>query len=182
MPIRPCTLLTVAVATVAIALTPSAATTQEGDWQRRIAEADSIEPEPPDVDPSPGAACGPGVELSDSVQVSGPADEFLSRAASLRTAGYFTRFRFPDEGAGRFALLRVTCDPETGRPVHFTLERDHRYFYLGFILRAWPTFHALRFRSPAGTWEAFRWDTERRTFSAQVDTARPDFDGDPPVR
>jgi hypothetical protein len=169
MPIRPCTLLTVAVATVAIALTPFAAAAQEDDWQRRIAEADSIGPAPPDVDPSPGAACGPGVERSDSVQVSGPADEFLTRAASLRTAGYFTTVHFPDKGAGRFALLRVTCDPKTGRPVHFTLERDHRYFYLGFILRARPTFHALRFRSPAGTWEAFRWDPDRRTFTADRD-------------
>lgn len=154
--------LAVAFALVAGAA-PAAA--QTDPWQRWVAEADSVGPETPPFAPSPWIACGPGVQAPDSVQVSGGSGDFLFARRSLRTRGYFSYGDPPATGAGRFALRQVLCDETRGHPLTFVLERDHRYFYLVFVLRASPSYGALAFRSGSGAWQPFRWAPERRTFA-----------------
>lgn len=136
---------------------------QHDTWEELVAQADSFAAMP-SMPTGPSVACGPGVEVRDSVEVSGPGEEFLFKARSARTRGYFTSVEVPVQGSGRFALRRMSCD-STGRPLELLVERSHRYFYLRFSLRPRPTYSALRFRSGGGTWEAFAWDPGRRAFA-----------------
>lgn len=138
---------------------------QQGSWGRLIAAADSIGPETPAVTPARTVACGAGVQLADSVQVSGgSAREFLFASRSLRTRGNFSHPVLPSSGSGRFALREIQCD-ETGRPFTFVLERDHRYFYLIFSLRDLPTFQGVTFFTDAGGWSCFRWEASTGSFA-----------------
>ena len=130
-------------------------------WHRLVAEADSIGPETPLFAPSRWIACGSGVESPDSVQVSAESAEFLFAQRSLRTRGSFIYFDPPSTGAGRFALRHILCEHEQGLPRTFVLERNHRYFYLVFSLREYPSYAALTFRMPSGAWRPFRWDPDR---------------------
>jgi hypothetical protein len=136
---------------------------QHEAWEELVAQADSFAVTPAMLT-GPSVACGPGVEVRDSVEVSAPGEEFLFKARSARTRGYFTSVDVPEHGSGRFALRRMRCD-STGRPLELLVERSHRYFYLRFSLRPRPTYSALRFRSGGGTWEAFAWDPRRRAFA-----------------
>jgi hypothetical protein len=135
-------------------------------WRRLIAESDSVGPETPLAVPGPRTPCTAGVEIADSVRVTGGSGEFLLGRLSLRTRGNFTYPDPPRAGAARFAIRAVYCDREHGHPYTFVLERDHRYFYLVYSLRRHPTYAGLSFRTEAGAWRAFRWDPDGRTFSA----------------
>lgn len=154
---------------LALGLSAGAAPAQTDPWQRLVAEADSVGPVTPRVAPTRWTACGPGVQAADSVQVSGGSGDFILSRRSLRTRGYFSSVDPPATGAGRFALRHILCDQERGYPLTFVLERDHRYFYLVFSIREPPSYAALAFRSASGAWRPFRWDAERRTFTAGPD-------------
>lgn len=141
-----------------------AADAQEGSWAELIATADSIGPVERLMRPGRDFPCGAGVQLADSVQVAVTPREFLFAARSLRTRGAFTHPVLPVSGSGRFALREIRCD-ESGRPLTFVLERDHRYFFAVFSLRESPTFHALTFYTRSGEWACFRWESSTGRFS-----------------
>lgn len=138
---------------------------QETPWTRLVAEADSIGPDMPRVAPSRWIECGPGVQRTDSVQVSPSTEQFLFATRSLRTRGYFSYLDVPDAGSGRFAVRAILCDEGAGRPLTFVLERNHRYFYLVFSLRENPTYESLVFFRGPGDSSCFRWDPTSRRFS-----------------
>lgn len=148
----------------ALALTGAtgSARAQNDPWRSLVADADSIGPETPRVAPSRWTPCS-GVPAADSARVTPPADEFLFGTRSLRTRGLFSFEELPRAGSGAFALRAILCD-ERGRPLTVVLERDHRYFYLVFSLRALPGYRALTLFSGDGS-RCWRWDEEYGRFS-----------------
>lgn len=154
--VRPWILVALAVSAAA-----GSARAQDDPWLRLVLEADSIGPETPGFAPSRWTPCA-ATPAADSVRVSGPSDEFLFGVRSLRTRGMFTYRELPDTGSGTFALRAILCD-EAGRPLTFVLERDHRYFYLVFSIRAVPDYRALMlFTGRPGS--CFRWAEEHGRF------------------
>ena len=151
------------IAGFALAAVAAPAPAQDNSWRALIQEADSIGPETPAFAPSRWRLCAP-VLAADSVRVAGPADEFLFAVRSLRTRGYFSYREPPETGSASFALRAVLCDEETGRPLTFVLERDHRYFYLVFSIREESSYRALTLftGSPAGS--CLRWAPEPGRF------------------
>ncbi len=162
---RPRSLLRCVVAVgFLFALDASAARAQAVSWARLVAESDSVGPEAPRIRPGPWEACGPGVQVTDSVRVAAGSEPYLLARASLRTRGVVTYADPPLHGEGRFALHRVLCDPQGGRPRAFVVERDHRWLYLTFHLRDAPSYDALRFFSGSARPRPFHWDPARATF------------------
>lgn len=150
------------LALLAALVVAGSARAQDDPWARLVLEADSIGPETPRFAPSRWTPC-PATPAADSVRVAGPSDEFLFSARSLRTRGMFTSVEVPDAG-GSFALRAILCD-EAGRPLTLVVERDHRFFYLVFSLRAVPSYRALTlFSGSRGT--CFRWSEEHRSFAS----------------
>lgn len=134
---------------------------QDDPWVRLVLEADSIGPETPRFAPSRWTPCS-ATPSADSVRVAGASDDFLVGVRSLRTRGMFSYRELPTTGSGTFALRAVLCD-ESGRPLTFVLERDHRYFYLVFSLRADPDYSALTLFT-AGPRSCFRWAEDHGRF------------------
>ena len=149
------------LAACATALIAGSAHAQDDPWRRLVVEADSIGPETPRFAPSRWTPCA-ATPAADSVRVAGPSDEFLFGRRSLRTRGMFTYGEVPDTGAGTFALRAVLCG-ETGRPLTFVLERDHRYFYLVFSLRDVPSYRAVTLFTDSPR-SCFRWSEEHERF------------------
>lgn len=149
------------LAVLATAAAAGNARAQDDPWRRLVLEADSIGPETPRFAPSRWTPCA-ATPAADSVRVTGPSDEFLFGRRSLRTRGAFTYSKVPDTGSGTFALRAILCG-ETGRPLTFVLERDHRYFYLVFSLREVPSYRsvALLTVNPQACW---RWAGEHGRF------------------
>jgi hypothetical protein len=147
---------------LAIAAAAGSARAQDDPWARLVLEADSIGPETPRFAPSRWTPCA-ATPAADSVRVVGQSDEFLVGRRSLRTRGMFTYGELPDTGSGTFALRAILCN-ETGRPLTFVLERDHRYFYLVFSLRDVSSYRAVTLftESPRS---CFRWAEEHGRFS-----------------
>ena len=140
----------------ALAAVAERASAQGDTWRTLIQEADSIGPETPAFAPSRETPCA-AVLAADSVRVTGPGDEFLFAVRSLRTRGYFSYREVPALGSASFALRAILCDEETGRPLTFVLERDHRYFYLVFSIREVPTYRALTLFSGSPPGSCLRW-------------------------
>ena len=147
----------------ALAAVAERASAQGDTWRTLIQEADSIGPETPAFAPSRWTPCA-AVLAADSVRVAGPADEFLFAARSLRTRGYFSYREVPELGSASFALRAILCDGETGRPLTFVLERDHRYFYLVFSLRDVPTYRAVTLFTGSASGSCLRWAPEPGRF------------------
>lgn len=152
-------MILVAFAVVAVA---GSARAQDDPWLRLVLEADSIGPETPRFAPSRWTPCV-ATPVADSVRVAGPSDEFLVGRRSLRTRGMFTYVELPDTGSGTFALRAILCD-ESGRPLTFVLERDHRYFYLVFSLREVSSYRAVTLFTGSPR-SCFRWAEEHGRFS-----------------
>jgi hypothetical protein len=159
-----------------LALDATAAAAQSDDrwdssdrWDRFVAEADSIGPVAPFARAARSVRCGPGVQVADSVELSGALTEFIFARYSTRTRGMFDHmYNWFGRGSVRLALLAVECEPDNGRPYVLVLERDHRYFYAVFSLRERPTYSTVRFRSATGEWQLYLWDPQRRTFAPNV--------------
>lgn len=147
----------------AFAAVAETAHAQDDPWRTLILEADSIGPETPWMAPSRWTPCAAPV-AADSVRLSGPADEFLFAARSLRTRGYFSYREPPETGSASFALRAILCDEETGWPQTFVLERDHRYFYVIFSLRAVSSYSAVTLFTGSGLRSCFRWAAEPARF------------------
>jgi hypothetical protein len=157
-------------AALAVTATAGRVRAQDDPWRALVAEADSIGPETPRMAPSAWTPCA-GVPAADSARVTPPADEFLFAARSLRTRGLFSYVELPVAGSGTFALRAILCD-ERGRPLTVVLERDHRYFYLVFSLRAVPSYRALTLLS-ADRRRCWRWREEHGRFAISPCPAAP---------
>lgn len=152
------------LAALAAAGSVETAHAQDKPWRRLVAEADSIGPDTPLFAPSRWTPCTQA-PAADSLRVTGPTEEFLFGTRSLRTRGMFSYFDLPATGSGTFALRAILCDDDTGKPLTFVLERDHRYFYLVFSLRDMPTYRALTLFTRTGPGSCFRWDPESSRFA-----------------
>ncbi len=145
---------------------------QEVTWGSLIAEADSIGPVTPRAAPGRRIECASGIQRADSVLV-GASEEFILFSSSRRTRGMFSSEVIPARGRGRFALREIFCDGESGRPLTFVLERDHRYFYLIFNLTDSPTYGSLRFLTGFGESACVRWEPSVRRFGPGKCQAAP---------